>query len=86
MLLSWHADYLWLGVHDLAAARGALMQSLKLNPADRSNRLKWAQLLLLAGEQEPARQLLLELRELNFSADERNTINELLAPDNKARP
>lgn len=86
MLLSWHADYLWLRAHDLAAARGALMQSLKLNPANPSNRLKWAQLLWIAGEREPARQLLLELRELNFSTDERNTLNELLAAGNMVKP
>ncbi len=84
MLHSWHADYLWLHAHDLAAARAALGRSLTLNPANPSNRLKWAQLLVIAGEQEQARPLLLELRDLNFSADERKTLNELLAAYNMA--
>lgn len=79
MLHSWHADYLWLRERDMIAARNALGQSLALNPANPSNRLKWAQLLLLSGQQEQARHLLLELRAENFSADERQTINELLA-------
>lgn len=85
-LHSWHADYLWLQAHDLAAARIALGQSLKLNPANPSNRLKWAQLLVIAGERAPARQLLLDLRDENFSAEERNTLNELLAADNMSSP
>ena len=79
ILHSWHADYLWLHERDMAAARSALGQSLKLNPGNLSNRLKWAQLLLISGEQAQARQLLLELRHENFSAEERNTINESLA-------
>ncbi len=79
MLHSWHADYLWLKAKDLPAAGQALGQSLALNPGNPSNRLKWAQLLWLAGEREPARQLLLDLRDQNFSAAERQTLNELLA-------
>lgn len=86
MLHSWHADYLWLQAHDLSAARTALGQSLKLNPANPSNRLKWAQLLVIAGEREQARQLLLQLRGQNFSAEERQTLNELLAADNMIAP
>jgi protein O-mannosyl-transferase len=78
ILHSWHADYLWLHERDMAAARSALRQSLKLNPGNLSNRLKWAQLLLISGKPEEARQLLLELRAENFSAEERNTVNELL--------
>ena len=79
ILHSWHADYLWLHEHDLAAARRALGQSLALNPSNSSNRLKWAQLLMLSGEMPQARQLLLALRAEYFSAEERKTLNELLA-------
>ena len=79
MLHSWHADYLWLREHDIAAARSALGRSLALSPSNLSNRLKWAQLVLISGERAQARQLLLELREQNYSANERKTLNELLA-------
>ena len=86
MLHSWHADYLWLQANDLPAAGAALGQSLKLNPANPSNRLKWAQLLFIAGERVPARQLLLDLRDANLAADERKTLNELLAAGDMAQP
>ncbi len=86
ILLSWHADYLWLGEHDLGAAHEALQQSLALNPSNLSNRLKWAQLVLLSGERERARQLLLALKDQHFSAQERDTLDELLATVNIARP
>lgn len=86
MLHSWHADYLWLHAHDLVAARAVLGLSLTLNPSNLSNRLKWAQLLLISGEREQARQLLLELRDENYSAEERKTLNELLATFNMAGP
>lgn len=76
---SWHADYLWLHERDLPAARSALGQSLALNPGNPSNRLKWAQLVLISGEREQALRLLRELRGENLSADERQTLNELLA-------
>jgi protein O-mannosyl-transferase len=79
ILLSWHADYLLLHEHDISGARNSLGRSLALNPANLSNRLKWAQLLLLSGERNQAQQLLLELSEKNFSSEERQTINELLA-------
>lgn len=78
-LYSWHADYLWLHERDLAAARSALGQSLTLNPGNPSNRLKWAQLVLISGEQEQARRLLRGLQGENLSAEERQTLNELLA-------
>ena len=78
MLYSWYSDYLWLHEHDMAAARDALGRSLKLNPGSPSNRLKWAQLLFIAGEREQAHQLLIELRSQNFSADERKTLADLL--------
>lgn len=86
MLYSWHSDYLWLQAHDMAAARAALAQSLRLNPANPSNRLKWAQLLFIAGERAPARQLLLDLRDANLTAEERKTLNELLAAYNMGKP
>ena len=79
MLHSWHADYLWLHEKDMPAARAALATSLKLNPGNPSNRLKWAQLLYLDGEREAARQLLLALRDQNLTSDERQTLSELLA-------
>jgi hypothetical protein len=79
ILHSWHADYLWLRERDGPAARMALGRSLALNPGNPSNRLKWAQLLLISGEREQARRLLLELQGESFSAEERQTINELLA-------
>lgn len=79
MLHSWQADYFWLHEKDMLAARKALAQSLKLNPGNPSNRLKWAQLLFLDGEREPARLLLLDLRGKNLSTDEQNTLKELLA-------
>ncbi|MBW8721239.1 MAG: pilus assembly protein PilF [Polaromonas sp.] len=78
-LHSWHADYLWLHERDLPAARSALGQSLALNPGNPSNRLKWAQLVLISGEREQALRLLRELQGENLSADERQTLNELLA-------
>jgi len=78
MLHSWHADYLWLSQKDMPAARAALSTSLKLNPGNPSNRLKWAQLLYLDGEREPARVLLLALQSENLSTEERKTLGELL--------
>ena len=79
MLHSWHADYLWLHEHDIVAARGALGQSLALSPSNPSNRLKWAQLKLISGEHGQALELLLELKDENFSTSERQTLDELLA-------
>ena len=79
MLHSWHADYLWLHENDLAAASTELVQSLALNPGNSSNRLKWAQLKLIGGERDASRQLLLELRDEELSAEERKTRSELLA-------
>ncbi len=82
MLLSWHADYLWLRAHDMSAARGALGQSLALNPGNPSNRLKWAQLLYISGESNAASKLLLVLRGESMSGEERKTLEELLAAIN----
>ncbi len=79
MLHSWQADYFWLSQKDMPAARAALSTSLKLNPGNPSNRLKWAQLLYLDGEREPARALLLALQGENLSSEERKTLGELLA-------
>jgi hypothetical protein len=78
MLHSWHADYLLLREHDLMAARIALQASLDLVPGNASNRLKWAQLVLLGGNVEKARQLLLELTSERFSPAEKKTLDELL--------
>lgn len=79
MLYSWHADYLWLHEKDLPAAFVALGQSLTLVPSNPSNRLKLAQLRVIAGERDQARQLLLELRSERLSMGERKTLDELLA-------
>lgn len=86
MLHSWQADYLWLKEQDLAAAKGALAQALALNPGNPSNRLKWAQLLWLGGEHQAARQLLLELRSERLQAQERQTLEQLLAAGNITSP
>lgn len=85
ILYSWYSDYLWLHEQDMAAARRALGQSLKLDPANPSNRLKWAQLLFIAGEREPARRLLLELGSENLLSDDRKTLTKLLATYNIAK-
>ena len=79
ILHSWHADYLWLHEKDLPAAFAALGQSLMLVPSNASNRLKFAQLKFIAGERDPARQLLLALRDERLSLEERKTLDELLA-------
>lgn len=79
ILYSWYADYLWLREHDMAAARLALEQSLTLNPSNPSNRLKWAQLLFIAGEQDNVAKLLRELTHESLGADERKTLDELMA-------
>jgi len=86
MLHSWHADYLWLSQKDMPAARAALANSLKLNPGNPTNRLKWAQLLYLDGEREPARVLLLALQDQNLTTEERKTLGELLATFTIAAP
>lgn len=86
MLYSWRADYLWLRERDLPAAKDALHKSLTLNPSNPSNRLKWAQLLWIGGDRQGARSLLLDLRGQVLSAEEHNTINELLAPGNITQP
>ncbi|UCV29286.1 hypothetical protein [Ferribacterium limneticum] len=90
MLHSWHADYLWLREHDLVAARAALGAAMALVPTNASNRLKWAQLLYLAGEHQQAQKLLFVLREERFSIDERKTLDELLGQlsmlDSQAHP
>lgn len=79
MLHSWHADYLWLREHDLAASRTSLGRSLALAPTNASSRLKWAQLQYLAGDHEQARKLLQELSGERFSMEERKTLNELMS-------
>lgn len=86
MLYSWRADYLWLRERDLPAAKDALGKSLTLNPTNPSNRLKWAQLLWISGDRQGAQSLLLDLRDQNLSAEERNTLNALLAAGNISKP
>jgi len=82
MLYSWRADYLWLRERDLPAAKAALDRSLALNPGNPSNRLKWAQLLWIAGDRQGAHKLLLELRPERLTAEERKTLEQLLAAGN----
>ena len=77
-IYSWHADYLWLHEKDLAAARESLDKSLRLIPGNSSNQLKWAQLLILSGELENAKELLVTLRHAKLSREERITRDELL--------
>lgn len=86
MLHSWHADYLWVHEHDMDAARHALGHALALNPGNPSNRLKWAQLLFIAGEHADVVKLLLALRGENLSGEERKTLEELLAAINIQTP
>jgi len=72
------ADYRWLQARDIAGSRNALLQALQLEPHNRSLRLKWAQLDYIAGDREAARRILLELRGEKFTAEERQTLEELL--------
>jgi Tfp pilus assembly protein PilF len=82
MLWSWSADYLWLVAKDLSAAQAALARSLALYPASPSNQLKWAQLQFIAGDFSAARASLLALRGALLTAEERQTLNEVLATIN----
>ncbi len=86
MLHSWLADYLWLKQRDLVGAKEALGQALALNPGNPSNRLKWAQLLWLEGDRHAAKQQLLKLRTEPLLAEERQTLEELLAEGNITLP
>jgi hypothetical protein len=79
MLYSWYADYLMLREHDRAAAKEALARSLQLNPANPSNRLKWAQLILLEGRRDEAAHLLKALENSRLGSSERRTATKLLA-------
>lgn len=79
MLYSWYADYLMLRENDLPAAQGALAKSLQLVPTNPSNRLKWAQLILLDGRRDEAVQLLRTLRNAPLSSSEKKTAEKLLA-------
>lgn len=78
ILFSWQADYLVLREKDIAAAKLALAISLQLIPTNFSNRLKWAQLILLEGHREEATKLLNGLQNAPLSRDEKNTLQELL--------
>lgn len=79
MLYSWYADYLMLRENDLPAAQRALAKSLQLIPTNPSNRLKWAQLILLEGRRDEAAQLLRALRNAPLSSSEKRTATKLLA-------
>ena len=79
ILHSWRADYFWLHLHDMAAARNSLKKSLDLVPHNSSNRLKWAQLLVISGQIEQARPLLRKLRDEKLTSDERETLKKLYA-------
>ena len=85
-LNSWHADYLWLNQHDIGAARAALTRSMKLNPGNLSNQLKWAQLLFISGERAEAGVVLGALKRENLSVEERKTLGELLTAINMQTP
>lgn len=78
ILLSWHADYLWLTAKDMGAARDALSQSLAIYSTSPSNLLKWAQLLYISGEFEIAGRTLRGLKDSSLSGEERRTKGELL--------
>lgn len=78
-LHSWHADYLWLGQQDLASAKAALARSLAVLPSNRSNQLKWAQLLYLGGDTRAAGEVLRGLGDERLSPEERTLRDKLLA-------
>lgn len=77
-LYSWLADYLLLRERDLPAAQHALGQSLILAPANASNRLKWAQLLFLLGQEKEALQWLNALNNESLTRSEQKTRKNLL--------
>lgn len=78
MLYSWYADYLVLREKDRPAGKIALAKSLELAPNNPSNRLKWAQLVLLEGDKDEATQLLKALRNAPLSTSEQSTVVQLL--------
>lgn len=78
ILYSWYADYLVLRAKDRKAGQIALAKSLELVPSNASNRLKWAQLILLEGQREEAARLLRALRGAPLSTSEKATANRLL--------
>ena len=79
IVYSWHADYLWLGQHDLVAAKLALGKSLDLAPENARSRFKWAQLLLASGDVIAAKRLLTTIKPEKISPQEKKTLSELLA-------
>ncbi|BAN36197.1 Tfp pilus assembly protein PilF [Sulfuricella denitrificans skB26] len=79
ILYSWYADYLMLRENDRVAAQEALAKSLQLAPTNASNRLKWAQLILLEGRRDEAAQLLKALQNIPLSSNEKKTAEKLLA-------
>lgn len=79
MLYSWYADYLMLRENDIPAAQEAIGKSLQLAPGNPSNRLKWAQLVLLEGHRDEATQLLKALRNVQLNNTEKKIVAKLLA-------
>lgn len=79
LALSWLADYLWLVERDLAAAKGALMESLVVAPWHPSSRLKLAQVEILESKLDDAAKRLRELRGAPLSVEEARLRKELMA-------
>lgn len=79
ILYSWLADYLWLNQKDLKGAISAMKNSLDRAPGHPSNQLKWAQLIFISGDFDSTRKLLLELRHVRLSDEERKTLEALLS-------
>lgn len=77
-LHSWHADYLWLASKDLPASLDAIRESLRLAPSNPSYQLKYAQLLLLSGNDDQGQQLLRALRGAKLSLAEQQKLDGLL--------
>ena len=79
ILYSWYADYLWLAVHDLPAAKEKLGKSIDLLPGNSSNRLKWAQLQFIGKDYYGALDALNGLNLAVLTVEELRTVNELKA-------
>jgi tetratricopeptide (TPR) repeat protein len=76
-LHSWLADYLVLGARDLAAAQAELDRALAINPYNPGNLLKLAQLAILQGRREEARNTLHRAEKLPLKRADRELLAEL---------